>query len=188
MPSKALEVNLACSRVDVTIGEKYDALQAVMSKYYGIREGLDAFLKELEHPYKNWEFIVREARGYALDYLHLVQSHPKGPDAARLFVDIFMEAIESSHDKEVMADAVDNLNLYLQKIIKGSGDRIKERRRASAYHTQGTDEWILSSALWAFLQPTASCSGTARRRSSSIRAATSRPFGRLSGQGSSSSF
>ena len=64
--SKALEVNIADYHVDVEIDPKYAVLQEIMSAYYGLREGLATFLKELSHPYKNWQFIVREARTYAL--------------------------------------------------------------------------------------------------------------------------
>jgi pyruvate,orthophosphate dikinase len=129
MPSKALEVNLACSRVDVTINERYEILQEVMSKYPGIMEGLNTFLKELDHPYKNWQFIIKEARGHALDYFHLLKAHPEGPGAANLYVDIFFEAVETSAEEADRADAADNLLLYLQKIIKDSGEafpRFKE--------------------------------------------------------------
>jgi len=123
--SKALEINIASYSVDVTVDEKYSILQEVMSKYYGIMEGLNTFLKELSHPYRNWQFIVQEARAYSLDYFHLLKSHPKGPEAARLFVDIFTQAIESNSDIEVRADAVDNLLLFIQKIIKESGADFK---------------------------------------------------------------
>jgi pyruvate,orthophosphate dikinase len=88
-------------------------------------EGLNIFLKELSHPYRNWQFIVKEARGYCLDYFHLLKTHPKGPDAAGLFVDIFFSAFESESDMEVRSDAVDNLLLFLQKIIKDSGAGIQ---------------------------------------------------------------
>jgi len=124
MPSKALEINLASSHVDVTISSRYDVLQEVMSRYRGIKEGLNIFLKELCHPFKNWEFIVKEARGYALDYFHLLKTHPKGPEAAKLIVDIFLEAIDNSQDIDLKADSGDNLLLYLQKIIKDSGEEL----------------------------------------------------------------
>jgi pyruvate,orthophosphate dikinase len=68
MKSKALEINLESYRIDVSVEDKYAILQEVMSKYYGLREGLNTFLKELSHPYKNWEFIVQEARNYSLNY------------------------------------------------------------------------------------------------------------------------
>ncbi len=125
MKSKALEINLECYRVDVTIEDKYAIFQEVMSKYYGLRDGLNTFLKELSHPYRNWEFIVREARNYSLNYFHLLKNHPRGPDAAAIFVNIFNNAILSESKVEVRADAADNLLLFLQKIIKDSGQDLK---------------------------------------------------------------
>jgi pyruvate, orthophosphate dikinase len=118
--SKALEVNIASYYVDVTIDEKYSVLQEVMSKYYGIMEGFNAFLKELSHPYKNWQFIVQEARVYSLDYFHLLKNHPKGPEAAGLFVDIFTQAINTKIGSEVRDGAADNILLFIQKVIKES--------------------------------------------------------------------
>jgi pyruvate, orthophosphate dikinase len=121
MPSKALEVNIECSRVDVTISERYEPLKEVMSKYQGILDGLNAFLTEVCHPYRNWKFIVKEARGYSLDYFHIMADHTKGPYSAQLFIDIFLEALVSSPDPDVRLDAVDNLLLFIQKIINSSG-------------------------------------------------------------------
>ena len=121
LKSKALEVNLADYHVDVTIDAKYTILQEAMSRYYGLMEGLNVFLKELSHPYRNWRFIVTEARKYSLDYFHLIKTHPNGPDAARLLLEIFMQALENSKDKEVRRDSVDNTLLFLQKTINDSG-------------------------------------------------------------------
>ncbi|MEA3428730.1 MAG: hypothetical protein U9Q84_05875, partial [Thermodesulfobacteriota bacterium] len=125
MKSKALEINLESYRVDVSIDDKYAILQEVMSKHYGLRDGLNTFLKELSHPYRNWEFIVREARNYSLNYFHLLKNHPKGPDAAAILVNIFNDAIVSESKIEIRTDAADNLLLFLQKIIKDSGRDIK---------------------------------------------------------------
>ena len=133
MPSKALEVNIECSRVDVTISERYEPLKEVMSKYQGIMEGLNIFLTEICHPYRNWKFIVKEARGYSLDYFHLLAGHPKGPVSAQLFIDIFMEALVSAPDADVKADAVDNLLLFLQKIINNAGKEIDSFSPALGY-------------------------------------------------------
>ncbi len=119
--SKALEINLADYHVDVAIDEKYSTLQEVLAKYYGLMEGLNTLLKELSHPYKNWRFIVSETRKYSLEYFHLIKNHPKGPDAADLLIDIFFDAIESDIEADVKIDAVDNLMLLLQKIVKDSG-------------------------------------------------------------------
>jgi len=121
MPSKALEVNIASSRVDVTVDQRYEILKEVMEKYYGVRGGLQTFLEELCHPYKNWEFIVKEARSYALNYFHVLKAHPKGPEAAKLYVDIFFQAIDSSKDEQVRINATDNLLFFVQKVIKDAG-------------------------------------------------------------------
>ncbi|MDP3282798.1 MAG: hypothetical protein Q8M56_00005, partial [Desulfobacterales bacterium] len=119
--SKALEVNLASYYVDVAVDSKYSVLEEVFSRYQGLLDGLSTFLKELSHPYKNWQFIVKEARSYSLDYFHLIYNHPKGPRGAEIFIDIFISAVESSAERQIKADAVDNLILFLQKIIKESG-------------------------------------------------------------------
>ncbi|MFY9941458.1 MAG: pyruvate, phosphate dikinase, partial [Desulfobacterales bacterium] len=119
--SQALEVNLASYHVEVEIDPRYAPLQAVMSKYFGLMEGVTVFLKELSHPYKNWQFIVSEARVYTLDYFHLINRHDQGDVAARLYVEIFLEAIGASRDREVKADAVDNLLLFLLKIVNDAG-------------------------------------------------------------------
>ena len=118
--SKALEINLADYHVDVDIDEKYATLQEVMSRYYGLMEGLNTLLKELSHPYKNWRFIVTETRKYSLEYFHLIKSHPKGPSAANLLSDIFFDAVESDAEVDVKVDAIDNLQLFLHKVVKDS--------------------------------------------------------------------
>jgi len=123
--SKALEINLADYHVDVDIDAKYAILQEVMSKYYGLMEGLNTFLKELSHPYKNWHFIVMETRKYSLEYFHLVKNHPKGPIAASLLSSIFFDAVESDVGIGVKVDAIDNLQLFLHKVVKESDSKLE---------------------------------------------------------------
>jgi pyruvate,orthophosphate dikinase len=119
--SKALEVNIAESHVEVEIDPRYDALQEVMRRYFGLMEGLQVFLRELSHPYMNWRFIVTEARKYALDYFHLFRGHPRGPEAAALMAEIFLQAVRSAKAADVKRDGVDNLMLYLQAVVREAG-------------------------------------------------------------------
>ncbi|MFH0731084.1 MAG: PEP/pyruvate-binding domain-containing protein [Pseudomonadota bacterium] len=123
--SKALEVNIADYHVEVDIAPRDAVLQEVMSRYFGLMDGVNTFLKELSHPYKNWQFIVKEARGYALDYFHLLVTHPRGPEAAGMLIDIFLSAVVATADPSVRVDAVDNLLLYLQKILKDAKSEIE---------------------------------------------------------------
>jgi pyruvate,orthophosphate dikinase len=126
MPSKALEANIKSSRVDVIIREEYHILMEVMERYTGIIDNLKVFITELCHPYKNWKFIIKEARGYSLDYFHLLKGHEKGPVAASLFVDIFLDTITESQDTTVYQDGADNLLLYIQKIINEANDNLAD--------------------------------------------------------------
>ncbi len=123
--SKALEANIADYQVEVEIAPQYALLQNIMSKYYGLMEGLNTFLKELSHPYKNWAFIVGEARNFALNYFHLLKQHPQGPAAADLFASFFFDALEYAKDRHAQTEAVDNLLLFLNKIVKDAGPEIR---------------------------------------------------------------
>ena len=120
--SKALEANIADYHIDVAIDPRYTVLQEVMSRYYGIIEGVTTFLKELSHPYKSWSFIVQEARTYALDYFHLLVLNPEGGAAAQRFVEIFFRVLDSERsDAAVRSDAADNLLVFVDKMIRDSG-------------------------------------------------------------------
>ena len=125
LKSKALEVNLAQTQVEVVIDPRYACLQEVMADYYGLLERLGVFLKEVSHPYKNWQYIVENARGFALDYFHLFKSHAKGPEAAGHLLDLFCNALVADTDRQVKVDATDNLILYLQKIITASEEKLE---------------------------------------------------------------
>lgn len=116
--SRTIEVNIADYSVDVSIDPKYHVIQEVMEKYYELQEGLDTYLKELCHPYKNWQFIVNETKNYALNYFYILKTHPKGPEAARLYVDICLETMQTASQVQVKVDAFTNLYHLCQKFIK----------------------------------------------------------------------
>lgn len=79
LKSDALAVNLADTQVDVQIDARYEVLQEIMADYFGLLKRLEIFLKELSHPYQNWDFIIKEAIAFVLSYFHLLKSHPRGP-------------------------------------------------------------------------------------------------------------
>lgn len=124
LKSKALEVNLAHTQVEVVVDPRYACLQEVMAGYYGLLDRLGTFLKEVSHPYKNWQYIVDNSRSFSLDYFHLFKTHPKGPEAVRRLIGLFCSALEADTDRRVHVDAADNLILYLQKIITASEEAL----------------------------------------------------------------
>ena len=135
--SKALEINLRTSRVEVTLDPKYLILKEIVSRFHGILERLDSFLIEVCHPYKNWNFIVTEARSFCLNNFHLFRDHPQGPQGAALFVDIFLEALAQAKKEPVRADAADHLLTYLHKIISDSGPELDRFAEPLAWAFQG---------------------------------------------------
>ncbi|MBU1172562.1 MAG: pyruvate, phosphate dikinase [Proteobacteria bacterium] len=120
--SKALEVNLADYHVDVDIHPRFVVLEQVMAVYSGMHDEFKIFLEELSHPYKNQEFIIKKARRYCLDYFYLFRNHPDGHKGVGLYMDIFLDVLLSASTPAVKTDAVDNMLLYIQKIIRESGD------------------------------------------------------------------
>ena len=124
--SKALEINLARTQVDVTIDPRYTPLIEIVASYYGLLERMDTLLKEVSHPYKNWQFIVDGARSFALDYFHLLKNHPRGVEATGQLIHIFSQALEANGHRGVKVDAADNLILFLLKIIRSADDRLMQ--------------------------------------------------------------
>jgi len=123
--SKALEINLQNSRVEVVLDPKYRPLQEVTANYLGLLEGLNIFLKEVCHPYKNWQFIINEARKISLNNFQIFKEHAQGPEGARLFMEIYFEALASSGREKIQAEAIDNLLVYFLQIINESGSELR---------------------------------------------------------------
>ena len=122
MKSKALEVNLSDTRTDVDIDEKYQFLMGLFEGYVGILNRLETFLKELSHPYQNWDFIVGETRHFSLHYLYLYREHPQGCRALEVYLQILFKAFDARRDKDTRSSAADNLMLLLQQIVKEAGE------------------------------------------------------------------
>jgi pyruvate,orthophosphate dikinase len=123
--SRALEVNIREYRVDVCVDPRYNVIQEVMSGYEGLSGVIETFLKEVCHPRRNWQFIVNEARRFSLGYFYDLKVHPRGPEAAKLYLEISAEGIESAEDQGVVMDAYNNIYLLLQKCIAESGDELE---------------------------------------------------------------
>ncbi|MCP3901430.1 MAG: pyruvate, phosphate dikinase [Desulfobacteraceae bacterium] len=118
MKSKALEVNLSDTKIDVSIDKKYKILQDIACDYLGVLNRMNSFLKELSHPYINFEFIVKETRHFSLHYFYLYKNHNEGDKALKLFIEIFFKAFEATSRQKIKFDAVANLMLLLQHVLK----------------------------------------------------------------------
>ncbi|MCG8616576.1 MAG: pyruvate, phosphate dikinase, partial [Desulfobacterales bacterium] len=122
MKSKALEVNLSDTRAEVAVDRHHVLLLDFFQGYVGIVSRLETFLKELSHPYRNWGFIVGEARHFSLHYFHLYKSRSKGREALSLLCDILTQAFEAAPEADIRSNASDNLMLVLHHIAKEGGE------------------------------------------------------------------
>ncbi|MBF0344102.1 MAG: pyruvate, phosphate dikinase [Nitrospirae bacterium] len=122
--SRALQINLADYRVDVTIDPKYQPIQWVMSKYHGLQDGITTYLKELCHPYKNRQFIIKETWTYCLAYFYDMTVHPEGDKAALLYMDIIMDVMQGTRNNQIRLDAYSLFYLFTQKLIRDTGKEL----------------------------------------------------------------
>lgn len=120
-PPQGLKRNLDETQFDVEIDPKYEVVLALFDTFFGLKDGLTTFLKELSNPLRNWQFIIAEARKYSLNHLHLFKKQPHGPEAAERFIDIFHRAIEADVEVETKSEAVDHLLWFEMRFIKESG-------------------------------------------------------------------
>jgi pyruvate,orthophosphate dikinase len=116
LKSEALRINLETTRVDVRIDPKYEAMRTVVSNYVGLLQQTDNLLAELNHPYRNWDFVVPEMRRYALQNFPIYIAHGQGPQVCRLVAEAFMEAIRAGHQDAVQSQAANSLILFLERL------------------------------------------------------------------------
>ena len=124
--SEALRINLEATRVDVRIHPKYEVMREVVLDYVGLLQQTDSLLEELNHPYRNWDFVVREIRRYALQNFPIYVAHSQGPQVCRLVAEVFMEAIADGQQPAVKSQAANNLILFLEQLA-GETNRLPKK-------------------------------------------------------------
>ena len=129
LKSEALRINLETTRVDVHIDPKYEAMRTVVLDYVGLLQQTENLLAELNHPYRNWDFVVGEMRRYALQNFPIYIAHSQGPRVCRLVAEVFMEVIREGNRAAVQSQAANNLILFLQYLAREAESIPKEYAR-----------------------------------------------------------
>ncbi|MBW2109353.1 MAG: hypothetical protein JRI36_11920 [Deltaproteobacteria bacterium] len=124
--SKALQVNLEETDRAVTVDPKYLPLQDVVQTLPGLFQQTQALLCELNHPFKNWAYVIREIRNYALRNFPIYYDHPEGPEVVRVIVQEWLDALSLSPDRAVHAAALDNLINFVEKILAEGKSRLSD--------------------------------------------------------------
>ncbi|MDI6890660.1 MAG: PEP/pyruvate-binding domain-containing protein [Thermodesulfovibrionales bacterium] len=100
----------------VVTPSRYEVLREVVKDYPGLISNAELLLRELNQHLKNWGFIVKEMRTYALKNFSLHDHHERGIEAIRVIVDVFLESLNSP-DVSLQQSAINSLVFYLEKIL-----------------------------------------------------------------------
>ncbi|MBN1841816.1 MAG: hypothetical protein JW883_05985 [Deltaproteobacteria bacterium] len=126
LTSKALQVNLEVTDRAVSIDARYLPLKEVVERLPGLLQQTQALLCELNHPFKNWAYVVQEMRNYAMRHFSVYYEHPKGPEVIEIILNEGLDAVSSSSDRSVQAQALDNIVYFVEKIIDDGRNRLKD--------------------------------------------------------------
>ncbi|MFN3077036.1 MAG: phosphoenolpyruvate synthase, partial [Alphaproteobacteria bacterium] len=114
--SAALRANLALTAVErVVIDPRLTPLMEVVSPFAGIFKDLERLLTELNHPFRNWQLILPELKGFVLKNAVRYTAHPRGPECFSLFCDLFFQALDEVRKPLAIRMVIDGLTAFLDK-------------------------------------------------------------------------
>jgi pyruvate,orthophosphate dikinase len=123
--SSALKVNLERTAVDVQIPEKYAPLLLIVREHYGLQKKTSELLTELNHPYVNWEYVLKELKSISIGNFYLYNAHPEALSALNILLTIYIDVLKSSASDDVKDSAIHYLFDYVDTIILQSNESLK---------------------------------------------------------------
>ncbi len=123
--STALEINLERTKAIVEIPEKYRVLMEMMDGHYGILRRLEDLLIELNHPFVNWEYVLGQLKSLSIGDFYDFNRLENGPEALRLFADIYTSTFSTSRDERVQDSAVRYLFEFINTVIGKSYEKLE---------------------------------------------------------------
>jgi len=124
LSSSALKVNLERTAATIEIPARYSPLLQVTENHYGLQKKTRDLLTELNHPYVNWEYVLKELKSVSIGDFHIFNRHPDGFAALEMILNIYFEVIRSSTSCEVRDSAIHYLFDYVDTILTQSAEQI----------------------------------------------------------------
>jgi pyruvate,orthophosphate dikinase len=124
MESRALRTNLERTDVQVTIPAKYQILREMVKDYPGLLNATDSLLREVHHPFKNWDYIIKETRSYALKNFPLHNYHDRGKEAIDLLLSVFLEALKRTPKEVSQKAAINGFMSYVERILDDGDENL----------------------------------------------------------------
>ena len=122
MSSSALKVNLERTAATIEIPEQYSPLLKVVENHYGLRKKTRELLTELNHPFVNWEYVLKELKSVSIGDFYVYNKHQDGLSALSMMLRIYFDVIKSSSSNDVKDSAIHYLFDYIDTIYTQSGE------------------------------------------------------------------
>ncbi len=122
--SSALRVNLERTAVTVEIPDQYAPLLAVAEDHYGLQKKARELLTELNHPFVNWEYVLKELKSLSIGDFYLYNRHKDGVSALSILLQIYFDIIKFSPNPEIRENAVRFLFDYIDTVLSQSHESL----------------------------------------------------------------
>lgn len=122
MSSSALKVNLERTAATIEIPEQYSPLLKVVENHYGLRKKTRELLTELNHPFVNWEYVLKELKSVSIGDFYVYNKHQDGLSALSMMLRIYFDVIKSSSSNDVKDSAIHYLFDYIDTIYTQSSE------------------------------------------------------------------
>jgi len=120
LQSSALQVNLERTAVQVEIPEKYSILLRVAEKHYGVSKRTLELLLELNHPYINWEYVLKMLKTISIGDFYEFNKNTEGLQALEVILGIYFDVIISSPSEDIRETVIRYLFEFISTIASNS--------------------------------------------------------------------
>ncbi|MCX5849327.1 MAG: PEP-utilizing enzyme [Deltaproteobacteria bacterium] len=123
--SSALKVNLERTATAIEIPEQYAPLLQVVASHYGLQKKTRELLTELNHPFVNWEYVLKELKSISIGDFYIFNNHQEGVSALSMLLRIYFDVIKSASSDDIKDSAIHYLFDYVDTILTQSGDYLE---------------------------------------------------------------
>jgi pyruvate, orthophosphate dikinase len=122
--SSALQVNLERTAAKVEIPDRYSTLLRVAGEHYGVLKRTTELLLELNHPFANWDYVLKQLRTLSIGDFYDLNSHEQGFTSIGTIIDIYFTVIRSATTEEVRENGIRYLFDFLGILLSKSNEFI----------------------------------------------------------------
>lgn len=120
--SSALKVNLERTAATIEIPEQYEPLLKIVADHYGLQKKTSELLTELNHPFVNWEYVLKELKAISIGDFYIYNNHQDGFSALSIMLNIYFDVIRSVSSNDIKDSAIQYLFDYIDTILVQSGE------------------------------------------------------------------